>query len=206
MLKRFIRGNRKAILTAFKWSSLVFTTIVLIIFLAGLINNQKPDPGLFITVVLTASVGLPVFIIAVGFLRWYWGSYVTDRNFGSFPFSELASIGFNKVTINENKTKFMCDYYTGNIDGFIVDCDVDTQHDTKYLRFKYFVKIRPLGKAGYERIQDNFKTQNADVDFNWISKKYHYKNHRIKSVKELEKELIDFAKLIKKEKIDQMGY
>nr|WP_319998892.1 hypothetical protein [uncultured Draconibacterium sp.] len=207
MIKKFIQGNKKAIKTAFKWTSLIFTSIVLIIFAIGLINNQKPDIGLFITVVLSASIGFPFFIIIVGFLRWSWDSSVSNRNFGSFPFSQLESIGFKKVTKNEeSKTKFISDYYTGKIGDFIVDCDVDTQNESKQIRFKYFANIRPLGKTEYKRIQNDFKTLNGFFDFNWISKKYHYKNHQIKSISDLEKELIDFGKLIIKENIEPSDY
>ena len=207
MIKKFIKGNKKAIKTAFKWTSFIFTSIVLIIFAIGLLNNQKPDLGLFITVVLSASIGFPIFIIIVGFLRWSWDFSITRRNLGSFPFSQLESIGFKKVTKNEDsKTKFICDYYTGTINGFIIDCDVDTQNDSKLVRFKYYVNIKPLGKVDLKRIQNDFKAQNGYLDFNWISKKYHYKNHRIKSVSELEKELIDFGKLILKESIEPSDY
>ena len=183
------------------------TLVVGVIIGIGLINNQKPDIGLFVTVVLSASIGFPFFIIVVGFLKWSWNSSVTNRNFSSFPFSQLESIGFKKVTKNaDSKTKFICDYYTGKIGDFIVDCDVDAQNESKQIRFKYFVNIRPLGKAEYKRIQNDFKALNGFFDFNWISKKYHYKNHRIKSISELEKELTDFGKLIMIENIDPSDY
>lgn len=74
----------------------------------------------------------------VGFLRWSRDYFITRRNFSPFPFSQLESIGFKKVTKNEgSKTKFICDYYTGTVNGYIVDCDVDTQNDSKQVRFKY---------------------------------------------------------------------
>lgn len=186
---------------------MIFTSIVLIIFAIGLFNNQKTDIGLFLTVILSASIGFPIFIIVVGFLRWCWDSSVTNRNLSSFPFSQLESIGFKRVTKNEDsKTKFICYYYMGNIGEFIVDCDVDTQNESKQIRFKYYINIRPLDKTDFKRIQNAFKAQNGFFDFNWISKKYHYKNHRVKSISELEKELIDFGKLIMKENIEPSDY
>lgn len=207
MIKKFLQGNIKAIRPAFKWTSLIFTSIVLIIFGIGQINNQTPDIGLFVTVVLSASIGFPFFIVVVGFLRWSWDSSVINRNFSSFPFSQLESIGFRKVTKNaDSKTKFICDYYTGKIGDFIVDCDVDTQNESTQIRFKYFVNILPQDKTEYKRIQNDFKSLNGFFDFNWISKKYHYKNHRLKSIFELEKELTDFGKLIIKENIEPSDY
>ncbi len=203
MIKKFFKSNKDAIKTGFKWTSLIFTCIVLIIFSIGLIKNQKPDLGLFITVVLSASIGFPIFIIIVGFLRWSWDYSITHRNLDSFPFSQLETIGFRNVTKNEDsKTRFTSDYYTGTVNGFIVDCDVDTQNDSKHIRFKYYINIRPLGKTDFKRIQKDFEEFNGYFDFNWISKKYHYKKHRIKSVTELEKELIDFGEMILKEKIE----
>lgn len=202
MIKKFLPQNIKAIITTFKWTSVIFTSIVLIIFGIGLINNQKPDIELFITVVLSASIGFPLFILVVGLLRWSWDTSVTNRNFSSFPFSMLESIGFNKALRNEaSRTKFVSEYYTGRINDFIVNCDVDTQYKNEYLSFKYYVNIKPVGKTEYSRIQKEFDAVNGIVDINWISKEYHYKNHRLKSEVELQTELIDFAKMIQKENI-----
>ena len=206
MIKKFIQGNENAIKAAFTWTSLIFTTIVLIIFAIGLINNQKPDIGLFVTVVLSASIGFPFFIILMGFLRWTWDSSVTNRNFNSFPFSQLESIGFKKVNKNDvSKTTFRCEYYTGKINGFIVDCDVETQYESNYLQFKYYVVFKPL-REDYKRIKREFELENGIIDMHWISKKYHYKNHRLKSILDLEKELIDFGKMIRKENIEPSDY
>lgn len=201
MLHKFIKENKIAIINGLKWMSISFTMfILLIIFFASYINNQKPDLLLFIIVVLTFGIVMPFFCITVVFLRWWWDNSVTRRNFNSFPFSQLSNIGFEKRIINEgSKTKFISEYYSGKINGYIVDCDVDTQNENEFLRFNFYIIVRPLEKADFKRIQQELKTQNGFFDFDWISKKYHYKKHHLISVKELEKELIDFGKLLQRE-------
>ncbi len=207
MIRIFIKENTKAIGTGFKWMSLIFTSLVLIIFLVGLINNQKPDLLLFIVVVFSAGIGFPIFGIIVGFMRWWWDYSVTRRNFNSFPFSHLNSLSFKKVVKNkDSKTKFISEYYSGKVDRFIVDCDVETQNESNQIRFKFFINPRPLSNANLNRIENDFKAQNGYFDFNWISKKYHYKNHQLRSVSELEKELIDFGNLILNENIEPSEY
>lgn len=207
MIRTFIKENKNAIKNGFKWMSLIFTSLVLIFFLIGFVNNQIPDLLLFIVVVLTAGVGFPILGLTFGFLRWWWDYSVTSRNFNSFPFSQLNSLGFEKIIKSkDSKTKFISEYYSGKINGFIVDCDVDTQKENEFLRFKYYANIKSLNKSDIRRLQQDFESQNGFFDFNWISKKYHYKNHRLKSAMELEKELIDFGKLLLSENIGPGDY
>ena len=183
--------------------SLIFSSLVFISFLIIFIYYQKLDLVLFVVAILSAGIGLPIFGITIGFLRWWWDYSVTRRNFNSFPFSQLSSLGFEKTIKNEgSKIKYISEYYLGKINGFIVDCDVDTQYESTFLRFKYYVKTKQIEKSDFRRIQQEFKAQNGAFNFDWISKKYHYKNHRIKSVSELERDLIDFSNLILKEHIE----
>jgi len=202
MIKKFLINNKLAIKNSFKWMSIILTSIVLIIFTIGFLNNQKPDLALFLTVVLSAGIGFPIFGIMVGFLKWWRDYFVTNRNFNSIPFNQLESIGFRKVVKNENsKSKFTSEYFNGKIGDFIVDCDVDTQNDHKILRFKFYSMYKPFDKDASKIIQDNFEKLNGFIDFNWITKQYHFKNHRLKTISDLKKELIEFSDLIINENI-----
>lgn len=208
MIQLFIKENLNSIRTGFKWISFIFTTLVIIIFIINfIINGQTPDLLLFIIVILSAGIGFPIFAITVIFLRWWWDYSVIKRNFSSYPFSQLDSIGFNKIIKNKgSKTELVNEYYSGKINEFIVDCTVDTQSENKLLSFNFYVNIRPMEKSEFLRIQREFKSHNGVIDFNCVSKKYHYKNHHLKSVKELENELIDFGKMILNENIEPKAY
>lgn len=199
MIYTFIKQNKKAIKYGFLWMSIIFTSIVLITSIIEFVNNQKPDLTTYSVVFLIAAIGFPVFILTIGFVRWCWDYKITKRNFSSFPFSQLNVLGFElKIKNESNKTKYSSIYYSGYIERFTVDCDVDTQNENKLIRFKYYVKNIPQDKVDFKTIQHELKDNNGFFDFGWITKTYHYKNHQLQSVNELEKELIDFGKLILK--------
>lgn len=199
MIYTFIKQNKKAIKYGFLWMSIIFTSIVLITLIIEFVNNQKPDLTTYSVVFLIAALGFPVFILTIGFVRWYWDFKFTNRNFSSFPFSQLNVLGFElKIKNKGSKTQYTSIYYSGIIDGFIVDCDVETQNENKLIRFKYYVKNIPQDKVDFKKIQHELKDNNGFFDFGWITKTYHYKNHQLQSVYELEQELIDFGKLILK--------
>jgi hypothetical protein len=203
MIRIFLKENKKAIKTGFKWMSLIFTSLVLIIFLLGFIHNQKPDLELFIIVILSAGVGFPIYLIFVVFLRWRWDYSVIHRNYHSVPFNQLRDIGFNEEILNENsKWKFTKKYLTGMINDFIVDCDINTQEYSKYLIFKFYINHKRITKEDYKRIRNLISKQNGLIDFNWIGKKYHYKKHGLITISDLEKELFEFGDLILSEKIE----
>lgn len=200
MIETFLNKNKLAVKAGLIGMSIIFTSLVLIIFLIGYFNGQKPDLELFLTVVLCAAVGFPLFAMTVGFLRWWWDYSVINRNFNSFPFNELASIGFEKSMRNKNsKSKFTSEFYTRNLNGFIVDCEVDTQHEPGKLVFKIYVKTKHVDKSKYREIETTLSKKNGFFDFDFIGKKYHYKRHQLQSIKQLDQELHDFVGIIKSE-------
>jgi hypothetical protein len=203
MIKLFFIENIKAIKTGFKWMSLIFTSLVLIIFFIAFINNQKPDLELFIIMILSSGIGFPIFGTAVGFLRWWWDYSVIRRNFQSFPFNKLQEIGFKEEVLNKNsKGKFTKLFYTGMIDKFIVDCSIETQNYSKFLIFKFYINVNQITNNDYKRINTLITKENGLLDFNWIGKKYHYKKHGIKSISELQNELEKFSRLILEENFE----
>jgi hypothetical protein len=197
MIKLFIKKNRKAVITGYKWMSVIFTSLVLIVFFIMYLKNVKPDIVLFFTVVLFTVFIIPFIITVFAFLRWWWDYSVTSKCFNSIPFNKLDSIGFKKKTLNEgSKSKFICEYYTAMINDFIVDCDVDTQNDHKNLRFKFYLQGRQIEKEDFKRIKNSIEEQNGFFDFYSVFKKYHYKKHKLTSINQLETELIEFSKLL----------
>ena len=203
MIKTFLNRNKLAVKTGLTWMSIIFTSLVLMIFLIGYLNGQKPSSELFLTVVLSAAVGFPVFAITVGFLRWWWDYSVINRNFNSYPFDELSSIGFEKSLRNENsKSKFTSEFYTRNLDGFKVDCEVNTQHEPNELVFKIYVNAKQIDKSTFREIENKLFEKNGFFDFDFIGKKYHYKRHQLQSIKQLDQELHDFISTIKSEDFD----
>ena len=201
MIRKFLDLNKVALKTGFLWTSLILTMIVLIIFLISYINGNIPELGLFLTALLGASIVFPAFIVLVGYLRWLWDYSIFKRNFSSTPFNLIDKLGFERI-IKKSKWNFSLEYFTGHINGFIVDSDVETQYENKFVRFKFYVKPRKYEKSEFKEIQKRLLDKDGNFYFDTIIKRFHFRNHRLKTVDELERELIAFSEIIKREKIE----
>lgn len=207
MILHFYKKNKKAIKAGFIWMSVIFTSIVIILLVIGLVNNQVPEGELFALVILFSSLGLPVFCLFIGFLRWWWDSSVTNRNFISFPFNRLEEIGFKKMIMNENsQTSFTSEYYSGKIVDFYVVCDVDTQYYNEILNFKFYIILPFFEKSEYRRINKKFTELGGTIGLHFITKKYNYKKHGLESVVDLKEQLTEFANTIKMENIKPIEF
>ena len=201
MIRKFVDLNKVALKASFLWTSFILTMIVLVIFLIAYFKGNLPELDLFIAVLLGAGIVFPAFIVLVGYLRWLWDYSIFRRNFNSKPFNLIDRLGFER-TIKKSKWNFSLEYFTGHINGFIVDSEVETQYENKFVRFKFYVKPRKYEKSEFKEIQKRLTDRDGCFYFDTIIKRFHYKNHRLKTVDELERELIAFSELIKREKIE----
>lgn len=201
MIRKFINLNKVALKTGFFWTSFIFTLIILVIFSISYFNGNLPEKDLFILVLLGASIGSPTCITLFAFLRWVWDYSIFKRNFNSLPFNQIDTIGFKKKE-KISKWNFSIEYFTGEINGFIVDSDIDTQNESKHVRFKFYVKPMQFEKQEYKQIQKKLSENNGCLYFDTVIKRFHFKNHRLRSISDLESELIKFSNLIKHEKIE----
>ena len=201
MIGKFIDLNKVAIKASFLWTSFIFTMIVLVIFLISYFKGNLPEVDLFLTVLLGASIGFPIFIVLVGYLRWVWDYSIFKRNYKSKPFNLIDKLGFERI-IKKSKWNFSTEYFTGNINGFIVDSDVETQYENRYVRFKFYVKPRQFEKYELKKIQKKLSEIDGSFYFGSIIKRFHFRNHRLKSIDELERELVAFSEMIMCEKIE----
>ncbi|MBI9069202.1 MAG: hypothetical protein JEZ09_18035 [Salinivirgaceae bacterium] len=200
---QFIKNSKRAIKTWLFWCALVFTTLVFLAQIVGYIKDQIFDFEHFIISLGAALIGFPFGLLFILFCRWLFDFLMKKRNYNSFPFNELQSIGFQKELKNTNsKWEFVELYQRGSIDGFIVDCVLDTTKYYKFLHFKFYVKHRYIDSEEFYRLEEIFKEMNGFFDFYTINKKYHYKKHHLNSIADLNNELEEFAKILKQENFE----
>lgn len=197
MIRSFYQQNKSRIKTTFSWSSFIFTTLALIVFLFIWMSQQKFDWTLVLLVIFCTALVLPVSIVFLSFLSWRSHIRLITRNFCAFPFSELHTIGFKTLNSSGNESsRFLTDCFTGFIEPFDVICDIDPE-DTEFVRFKFFVGRSTISKDEFRFRQNELIKLNGRIDFEFVSKKISYR-HLFPDVKELEKELDDFARLLVK--------
>jgi hypothetical protein len=202
MLRLLLNKNKRAIKSGFILTSIIFTLIALVLLTVGFLKGQIPSLKLFLAIIIGFSAGFPAVFTSIVILRIWWDHFIAMRNFSSFPFDDLMSIRFKKMTKNENnKWHFTSEFYTGMINDFIVDCDVDTQNDHNRIRFKFYTNHKPMDKAELDQFQNALANADGSMNFNTITKKFHFKNHKLKSILDLKTELINFAKIIESKNI-----
>ena len=200
-MKEFLVLNKSKLTFAFSFTSMIFTGLVVIIFVVGYFYGQVPALYLFITVILGAGIGMPLFILLVAIMRGTWDLHKRRNAFNRKPFSELLNYGFSEQLKNENnRWHFTEPVLMGNIGNFQILAEVDTKYAPDVIRFQALTKIEVLGKGEVDRLSRKFSQDDIELDFEGVTKKISIKNERLNSVHELIEELNRFIGTIKNEK------
>lgn len=203
MISLFLKHNERQIKNVFFWSALFFTTASSIVFFIVLLYVQKMNWILVFIVIFCSALVLPIALVLLIFWRWRRDVRVLMRNFNAFPFSSLGALGFKKMFSDENSLFHLSTIvYKGRVEPFEVVCDVNP-NDSEYLRFKYFVQKKMLSQEDFQNLQSEFAKQHGSFDFDFISKNIHRRNP-FKSLDELKKELVVFAKILVEKGIEPM--
>lgn len=193
----FLKLNKSKLGFAFKVSSIVFLSLVLIIFSIGYLNGQVPELSLLVTVILGASIGMPTFILFIGIIRGTWDLHKRRKAFNSHPFSELLNHGFTEQIKNEkNRWQFSEPILIGEIENFRILAEVDTQHAPDIIRFQALTEVGVIGKEEVHRLIRKFSSDDIELDFDGITKKISASKHRMNTVDELTAELARFIRTL----------
>ena len=104
-MKEFLQLNRHKLKVAFKVSSLLFLSLVSIVFIIVAINSGTLDYTLITIVLLTAGIAFPCFTLFISYLAWYYKRWEKNKAFATPPFNELHVLGFTDKLQGE-KTKW----------------------------------------------------------------------------------------------------
>ena len=199
-MKEFLQLNRSKLVFAFKFTLAFCLTLVLIIFGIGYLKGHLPELTLFLTVILSAGIGFPIFIIVIGTLRGAWDLHKRRKAFGTYPFSELSNYGFTEKLKNDiSRWQFSEPILTGKIDNFEIIAEVDTQHEPDIIKFQALTEVEAIGKNEVRRLTRKFSTDDIHLDFHGVSKRISVKNHRMNNVTELTNELARFIQILNQE-------
>ena len=192
MFQEFLELNRSKIISGLKWTSIIFTTIVLV---AYAWTGKLPVWTLFLTVLLFASVLFPIFIMALGTFKDYLEFKRTNEILNSYPYNELIKDGFKRVPTNQNsKWLFSQIMLQGHLNDYPMDCEVENG----VLKMIALVNLHNFKKEHLKELKREFGDSKIEYDWLGIALKYNVKKERLTSYGQLKSDLGRFIQFFKK--------
>ena len=193
MFQEFLRLNKNKIIFGLKWTSIIFTVIVLA---AYAWTGKLPAWTLFITVLLFASVLFPIFIMALGTFRDYLEFKRTNEILNRYPYNELTKNGFKRVPTNQNsKWLFSQIMLQGHFDDYPMDCEVENG----ILKMIALVNRDNFKKEHLKELKREFGGKKIEYDWLGIALKYNVNKERLTAYGQLKGDLDRFIQFFKKE-------
>lgn len=88
-MRKFIDLNRIKLKFAFRVSSLATLGLVSIFLAIAFFNNSFPDTALLLTIVFTAGIVFPLFILFLSYLTWMYRSNTRKKVLSKTPFDQI---------------------------------------------------------------------------------------------------------------------
>jgi hypothetical protein len=196
-LKEFIEVNKKKLLSCVKWSSIIFTSLVIIAFSAAIIlKGQRPDLILVMTVILFASVFFPLFITAISAAKDCLAYIKAKSIFESYPINELQKLGINKAFENSKWTYTQL-VLKGQFENYKIECNVKDA----LLKITVQVNLDLVTKEHIENLKSMFGKKNIELDWLGIALVYNSKRRKDLTLPDLETEIRQLIMFLKTEKL-----
>lgn len=198
--KNFGDLNRKKLPVIFTVISAIFLFFVLsIILITGFMNNDFPEVEGFFYIILGFGVGIPLFLIMLGYLSWHYNRWVRQKMMRKSPYNKLSQIGFTTSYIDAgSKFFFTEDTLETNINGYRIQFNVNNG-TPKTAEFTAFVQHSALDKEKYGKLEQEFKKEEIYFDFDGLIKKYNSKKSSTLTAEQLEASLSNFIKKLQEE-------
>jgi hypothetical protein len=101
-MRQFLNLNRHKLKFAFKAASLIFSTLILAVFLIAYFNEGPAEIDAIVFGLFLFGIVLPCFIIFISYLAWDYKQRAKRKAFSKSPFDQLHELGFSDSLLNEN--------------------------------------------------------------------------------------------------------
>lgn len=199
MMTKFLELNNHKLKFAFLFISITFTSIVVMAILASIFNGNGPiDRLIVVTVLLTASIGFPSFIVGLVCLIWFNKARNRHRAFQKDPFDKLDRLGFKTVlTYEKTKWYFTEEIKEAEIHGYRVHCDVQRETPKKIDFIAHVIPIN-MTREIFKKLEKEFKNEDIYFDFDGCLRKiYSLKNTTGLTIENLNDDLKNFVELLR---------
>jgi hypothetical protein len=199
MISEFLNLNKKKIVLGIKWTSIIFTSIVIGIFIWGHFNEQMSDTLLAVTVLIFASVIFPVFIMALGTIQEYLVFRKTSTLINNYPFNELTNLGFKKTLINENSKWTMTQL---RLEGRFNDYPIETELEKTNFKFIALVNLDKISKDHLKHLKREMGDGRIEMDWFGVSLIYNLARDRVTSIEQIKGDLKRMTDYLKRENLE----
>ncbi len=197
----FLELNRQKLKPSFIRIALVLLGLVFVISLiAFLTSGNLPSGQLLFSIILTAGVGFPLFILLLGSLTWLLNHKSRQSAFSKTPFDQIENIGFYRSYKGDtSKWSFTDEIKEGKLNGFTLKMDISKEKGRHFLEFDIPVEWKKIDKSEFNRLTEKFKQYNAEFRIGSIAKQYDIRQHTLQTVSDLKTDLLLFTTLVKEE-------
>ncbi|QCK15648.1 hypothetical protein [Mangrovivirga cuniculi] len=194
MIRDFFRLNGKKIKNWLLLIVILFSIMMAIIYsFAKIPQEQSTFKSLLIAAVFVVTITLLIFFLFI--IIWMTNQKRRNKALTHFPFNQLTSIGFQSYEINKNKIyDFTNIILLNRINDYQVIVDVN-QNTPNNIDFQILFENKNPKSDNYikwKKVFNNDKILSAKLSFN-------IKKNRLKSIDELNRELIKITNQLKRE-------
>ena len=163
------------------------------------INVGKVPEFKFIAfTMLGATLIIPIFIILMAIVKWNSNNRYRRNSFKKKPLDQIGRIGFNHSFLLNQKTKF---YFTQETKGAIINgfkILINTTKENKdIIEFKALIKdINFFNREDLNDMEVKLRRQNLIFNTDEIIKRYNSKSIELKSINQIESDLIKFTEYL----------
>ncbi len=195
-MRQFLNLNRHKLTFAFKATSLIFSTLILAVFLFAYFNEGPAEIDALVFGLFLFGIVLPCFIIFISYLAWDYKQRAKRKAFSKSPFDQLHELGFSDLLLNEEtKLFFTEEVKAGRINGFNMIADIlyDKSH---IIEVRASTAWKHLDRYEYNRLSMEFKARDIEFDIGSFVRKYNTKKLHVHTISDLERDLTDFTELL----------
>ncbi len=198
-MKNFFKYNSEKLKFAFKICSLIFSILAVIFLIIISINIGKiPEFKFIIYTMLGATLIIPIFILLIAIVEWNSNNRYRRKSFKNKPLDQIGRIGFNHSFLLNEKTKF---YFTQETKGAIINgfkiLINATKEEKDTIEFKALIKdIKFFNREDLINMEAKLRRQNLIFNTDEIIKKYNSKSIELKSINQIESDLIKFTEYL----------
>ena len=199
IFKEFLELNKDKLTPTLKWTSVIFTSLVLVVFGWGYLVGQTPDWKLFLGTLLVAGLFFPFFCMALGTIKEFQTYKRTKTIFDIKPFNELTKNNLFQISDLSKKSKWLLTQFA--LTGQFRDYSLMAQAMNSTVNFEVFVHNENVKNEHIKKLRQQFPNNRFMYERFGIVMIYDKKSKVNLTYERLMHELDNFVQFFEKENI-----
>ncbi|MFC4263962.1 hypothetical protein ACFOWM_13795 [Ferruginibacter yonginensis] len=196
----FLQLNKEKLRAIFFRLSFALLGVVSIVFLIAYLTCNLPDGQLLFYILLTTTIGVPIFIMLVGYIVWFINLRARQKTFSKVPFNDIEKIGFHKAYLDESSKWVLTEEIKeGKLNGFALRMNLSKEKGYHFIEFDIPVEWRKLEKSEYKSLTEKFKQHNVEFRIGSMVKLYDTRQQILQAVSDIKEDLELFTTLLRQE-------